>query len=104
MSANPFVFSYTARIVACLKGHEPVELFRTKQTVKLSSDDVRYHVSHLDEAWNWWVERQTPRRLLISPRVVVALHVVREAGPRFKVYKVQVYPVCPAQEPLTSHA
>lgn len=98
--SNPFVFPYTARIMAALKGHEPVELFRTKQSTKLSSDDVRFHVSHLDDAWEWWVERRTPTRQLISPRVQVALHVVHEAAPRFKVYKVQVYPVCPVQEPI----
>jgi hypothetical protein len=65
---DPFVFPYTARVMAALPGHEPVELFRTQQDAKLSTADALYWVSHLDDAWDWWIERMTHTSHLCSDR------------------------------------
>jgi hypothetical protein len=65
---DSFVFCYTTRIMACLTGHDPVELYRTRRDKPLQVAEINYITRDLDSAWEWWIERVQQERHLISSR------------------------------------
>ena len=65
---DSFVFCYASRIMACLAGHAPIELYRTRRHQPLQVSEVNHHTRELDPAWSWWIERVQQDRHLISSR------------------------------------
>lgn len=60
---------YTFRIMACLPGHDPVELFRTRHKYEQS-----YWTSwtrDLSPEWTCWVEHRLDDRFTITPRIQI---------------------------------
>lgn len=57
---------YQFRIMACLPGHAPVELFRSK--AKYNPSYWRSYAQELDGAWLRWVEHRLPDNHCMTDR------------------------------------
>lgn len=51
-----FPFPYSARIMGCLPGHDPVEIFRTSGI--LTPREFRFYTRDTAPEWEFWVEHR----------------------------------------------
>jgi len=66
---------YKWRIVACLPGHSPVELFRSQRPY--DNHAWAHHTRDLSPEWMKWVEYTLADKECLTPRV----HITRKPGP-----------------------
>ena len=60
---------YNVRIMACLPGHEPIEICRSKRP--FAQSDWNYWTGDLDPAWRIWIEKAMLDTWTITRRPVL---------------------------------